>query len=429
MSGIGRLAGEWPVKRVALLLAAMALTAVCLEGVGAAWIAFSGLDADGLRLRLAERTGGEAPTAATSLVRAGRNPKQGYLIHPYLGFVYDGRDSQAVNAQGFIGPDLLDNTDPENFNVVIVGGSVAGNFFAMGWDVLRQSIAALPAVQGRTVNVFCLAIPGYKQPQPLLAVAYALSLGARIDLLINIDGFNDVVLPGHDLVPAGVSPHYPMFWSDMTDGFADAKARKLLGRLALWDELGLAWAQGAAHVSFSRTALVLWHLGDDLIRTREQAVLARLQERAVASPARPAGADPGMPPAAVLAQAADIWLRSSLALAELARGSGFAYIHVLQPNQYPEGAKPLTAREQAEAISSDPAFGEAVRQGYRELVRRAPALRQAGIAFDDASLLFADYPGDLYLDTCCHFNEAGNALLTARVSRLAAEVLTPAARP
>ena len=415
------------MKRVALVLAVVALAALGLEGLGAAWMALTGLHADALRLELLDRSGGELPQSAASLTRTGRNQKQGYMIHPYLGFVYDGRDSKAVNAQGLIGPSLLDNTAPDNFNVVIIGGSVAGDFFVLEWDVLRQALAALPATKGRTVRIFCLAVPGYKQPQPLLAVAYFLSQGARVDLLINLDGFNDVVLPGHDLVPAGISPVYPMFWRDMTDDFVDAKARKLLGRLALWDELGQDWAKGASYFSFSRTALVLWHLGDKLLDRREQDTLAQLRDRAMAPLPEPAGVDPGLSQELVQAQAADIWLRSSLALAELARGAGFAYLHVLQPNQYPEGAKPLSAQEQAKAISPDPAFGEAVRRGYRELDKRVPLLLQAGVAFEDATRLFAEYPGDLYRDTCCHFNEAGNALLATRVILRATEVLTPPA--
>ena len=417
------------MKRVALFLAGLAVAAVCLEGVGTAWLAFSGLDATTLRLLLAERLGEGVPGAGASLSHAGRARKQGYMIHPYLGFVYDSRDSQAVNAHGFIGPDLLGNSGPETFNVVIAGGSVAGDFFVLGWDALRGALAALPATKGRTVNIYCLAIPGYKQPQPLLAVAYLLSQGARIDLLINIDGFNDVVLPGHDLTPVGIAPSYPMFWRDMTDAFVDAKARTLLGRLAVLDDLSRAWDRAASWVSFSRGGLALWHLGDSLLSRREQHTLEQLRDRAMAPLPAPAGVDPGINKELVQEQAADTWLRSSLALAELGRGAGFAYLQVLQPNQYPEGAKPLTARERAEAISPDPAFGEAVRRGYRELDKRIPALLQAGVAFDDATRLFADYPGDLYRDTCCHFNEVGNALLAKRVIERATALLTPPPAP
>ncbi|KHK03851.1 hypothetical protein [Desulfovibrio sp. TomC] len=417
------------MKRIALALAALAMTALCLEGVGAAWMALAGLQADALRLDLLDRSGGELPQSAASLTRTGRSQKQGYMIHPYLGFVYDGRDSKAVNSQGLIGPDLLDSASPDAFNVVITGGSVAGDFFVLEWDALRQAVAALPGTEGRTVKLFCLAVAGYKQPQSLLAVAYLLSQGAKIDLLINIDGFNEVVLPGHDLVPAGISPAYPMFWRDLTDDFVDAKSRKLLGRLALWDELGQTWAKGAMPFSFSRTALVLWHLGDNLLKRGEDAALTQMRDREAAPLPSPAGVDPTISPEAVQAQAADIWLRSSLALAKLGHEAGFAYLHVLQPNQYPEGAKPLSAWEQAKAVSPDPAFGEAVRSGYRELDKRIPALRQAGVAFEDATRLFADTPGDVFRDTCCHFNEAGNALLATRVIKRLPEVLTSPTGP
>ncbi|MGV2341075.1 MAG UNVERIFIED_CONTAM: hypothetical protein LVR18_46165 [Planctomycetaceae bacterium] len=39
-----------------------------------------------------------------------------------------------------------------------------------------------------------LALPGYKQPQQLMALNYVLSLGGEFDAVLNIDGFNDGAL-------------------------------------------------------------------------------------------------------------------------------------------------------------------------------------------------------------------------------------------
>ena len=413
------------LKKASFVLAALLLIGLVLEGVSAAWLALAGLDTDMVRLGLEDRAGRQGG-AASSMAQAGRLLRQGYVLHPYFGFVYDARDSGAVNAQGFIGPNLLDHGAPGDFNVVITGGSVAANFFAMGWLPLRDALAALPGAAGRTVNVFCLAIPGYKQPQQLFTLSYFLARGAKIDLVVNIDGFNDVVLPVHDLTPAGISPFFPMFWGELTDTFADAKARGLLGRMALWDGLSRGLAEVLAPLSFSRTVLLTWHLGEVVCRRREEAAASALRERAVAKRPLPAGVAPEESPETVLTRAADLWMRSSLAMAELARGFGFGYIHVLQPNQYPEGAKPLSAGEKAKAVSPDPTFGDMVRRGYKILSARGAQLREAGVIFDDATCLFADCTEDLYFDTCCHFNEAGNNRLVARVAALADQALAPA---
>ena len=40
----------------------------------------------------------------------------------------------------------------------------------------------------------CLSHEGYKQPQQLLVPTYFLSIGQVFDLVVNIDGFNEVAL-------------------------------------------------------------------------------------------------------------------------------------------------------------------------------------------------------------------------------------------
>jgi len=58
-------------------------------------------------------------------------------------------------------------------------------------------------------NLVILGFPGYKQPQQLLALAYFLSLGAEYDLIINLDGYNDIVLPVTDNYNLGSTPFSP----------------------------------------------------------------------------------------------------------------------------------------------------------------------------------------------------------------------------
>ena len=78
--------------------------------------------------------------------------------------------------------------EPGKLNVVILGGSVAQS---MG----EASEAAFHRICRVPPNVVTLGFAGYKQPQQLLAVNYFLSLGSEYDLVINVDGYNDIVLP------------------------------------------------------------------------------------------------------------------------------------------------------------------------------------------------------------------------------------------
>jgi hypothetical protein len=90
----------------------------------------------------------------------------------------------------------------------------------------------------------------------------------------------------------------------------------------------------------------------------------------------------------------------------LCDANGIAYAHFLQPNQYVEGAKPMTPRELR--LIANPAFyGTPVRLGYPELQRQGVALAQAGVAFRDLTRIFADVRDEVYADGCCHLNGDG----------------------
>src|SRR6185436_13391576 len=47
---------------------------------------------------------------------------------------------------------------------------------------------------GKEIVPLCFSHEGYKQPQQLLVLAYFLSIGQPLDLVVNIDGFNEVAL-------------------------------------------------------------------------------------------------------------------------------------------------------------------------------------------------------------------------------------------
>ena len=50
-----------------------------------------------------------------------------------------------------------------------------------------------------------LALFGYKQPQQLTTLAYLMSIGGQFDLVLNIDGFNEVAASTSWRTPATTS--------------------------------------------------------------------------------------------------------------------------------------------------------------------------------------------------------------------------------
>jgi len=117
----------------------------------------------------------------------------------------------------------------------------------------------------------------------------------------------------------------------------------------------------------------------------------------------------------------DIWQRSSLQLDRLCRANGIRYYHFLQPNQYVDGSKLLTADERSQAFTEDHPYRAGVEMGYPLLVRAGVDLSAQGVRFVDLTRVFIDEESTLYVDDCCHFNEAGNRLIAARVTH---ELLT-----
>ena len=73
----------------------------------------------------------------------------------------------------------------------LLGGSVAAAVEPYLQSALTRWFAANNRL--RQPAVLKLAVPGAKQPQQTLIVASALLLGGEFDLIVNLDGFNELV--------------------------------------------------------------------------------------------------------------------------------------------------------------------------------------------------------------------------------------------
>lgn len=163
-------------------------------------------------------------------------------IHPFLGWVHnpqfdlpesiDGRLAH-TNETGFRdnGPSIVTKS-PAELVIAITGGSVAWHFSWEAESVLAEQLAAVPQFSNRKLRLVRLALPGYKQPQQLIALNYVLALGSEFDAVINIDGFNDAVLSILENAQQGTAIDYPRSWHArsilMTDPRNSSEAWQLL---------------------------------------------------------------------------------------------------------------------------------------------------------------------------------------------------------
>jgi hypothetical protein len=85
-------------------------------------------------------------------------------------------------------------TSPRQYIIGIFGGSVGVWFCQIGAHHLLEGLRRNAFFKDRELIPLCFSHEGYKQPQQLLVLAYFLSIGQSFDLVVNIDGFNEVAL-------------------------------------------------------------------------------------------------------------------------------------------------------------------------------------------------------------------------------------------
>lgn len=421
-------------RKLALPVVALALLCALGEIVGFVGLRFAGdrwptpASLADARSAIASGADDEHPGAAVRPGRPAGGPIQPWqVVHPYLGYVLT--PSANVNELGFSGPapPFGPRSDGDSrFVVGVFGGSVADDLARRAQPAFARALGAHACFREREVELVDFALPGMKQPQQLLALAYLLALDVRLDLVVTLDGFNEVVLPVAENESQGVFPFYPRSWRQQIAGLRDVAWMQRVGALEYASERRRSAAQRLddSALRHSFLANLVWRLAD---RALERDVGLRRVDLALHERSQPAGGYMATGPKRSYANdderyrdLASVWSRATRAMSDLARASGTPSFHFLQPNQRVEGSKPMSEAERAVALRPGHPYDAPARRGYPQLVREAEALASAGVAFTDLTRVFADVPDPLYSDDCCHVNDRGLRLI-ARA--MAAEVV------
>lgn len=364
------------------------------------------------------------------------------MLHPYLGYVthpeaariprrgpelpvgpfgfYHLRDERVPAAVRFAdrGEDSRDE-----LRIGVFGGSVAFVFSLAGREALVRELRRRGAVPpGARIEVVSRALGGYKQPQQVLTLAYLLSLGEDLDVVVNLDGFNEVVLAMLVNARNGVFPAYPQRWPRRVEPVPDPGLQRRVGEVAFLERrrAELARRFDAGFFAATVTGNLLWLVADRRAGAELAAAQRRLAaaqgkvgvgHRALADGPRFSGGDE-----AVLDAMVDLWARASRQMHDLCVARGIAYHHVLQPNQYVPGSKPLSRWEESNARRPDHPYRPWVERGYPKLRAAGRELAASGVAFHDLTELFAEERETVYADDCCHLNAHGNQMLAEAVA-------------
>lgn len=401
------------IRRGALALAALLLAAVGAELAFRAHVARSGrsYSRSGLLSELEQtaRSMNQAVPGGDAEEERAASP---YVAHPYYGFEQLADHARLTEEARSLAPDRRG----DEWVVAIVGGSVAAMLALDGGERLRDVLLDDPRVGARGVRLLSHGRGSFKQPQQLTLVAWLFTLGIVPDVLVNLDGFNEVALSA-DNRALDVHPLYPHWarWAHLSGAErGDERGTELHFRIWGLQREALELVEGVRASRLAHSALYGRSQARRMYGLRAQwsEALAAYQEFLAEGgerlgPAPPAAQDS-------LETVARAWAECSVSIDALCRARGVRYLHVLQPTLHDEGSKPLTSEERA-AGAAHPAWVRGVREGYPLLRAHGDELRARGVEFVDASQAFATVRETLYFDAC-HVVPAGSELLAEAIA-------------
>jgi hypothetical protein len=303
------------------------------------------------------------------------------------------------------------------FVVGVFGGSVAAYFCRIGARRFEEDVRRSFLKAGEPVTL-CFSHEGYKQPQQLLVLAYFLSIGQTFDVVVNIDGFNEVALGSiNDRYGWDVSmpshEHLDPLINLVNQATLTPAKLELLSRIRRDEQRLNAIAARSNRTPLASVEFVLRH-SYVLLRARYQRELVDFD----ALPSNPPSNSVVHVTPRVRARAGDAafediaanWRASSVLMQQLLAARGVPYVHVLQPNQY-YSSRAFGDAERRVALNDDSPFKPGAARGYPFLEKALEPGALNGVH------LFDSEREAVYMDDCCHYTVAGNQLLADLVAR------------
>ena len=326
---------------------------------------------------------------------------EGYTPHPYFGY-----ESSGMRAS----EQILSEVGDDEFVIGILGGSVAHSFGEYSihnrshFESLRE---AIPTCGGKNFRIVNLANGGFKQPQQFFVAAYFMD---KLDLVINIDGFNDAT-------PSHLLPVYPLEFPNLSAQFYGRAGQggvyPGIGRTARW-----------VYKNINRTPLILpglsrsssyfmcWYILHDLlyrvVKTSESAYYANEFGAHQSEALRKTS------PKEFIQKRIEIWKKYTILEDDLVRKrTGKPVFFFLQPNQYLKNSKPFS--EQEKQVAVDPSLIESTHEMMILLKAATQDLRRSEVPIVDLTAIFSNTDETVYKDACCHLNDLGNQIMADAV--------------
>ncbi len=364
-------------------------------------------------------------------------------LHPYFGYIQkpgpDFRPGFKYNNYGFISPYDYPFTKTNNNQVIIgiLGGSVASNYsiYEVQNKILEKKLQQLPQFQGKELIILSLAIGGYKQPQQLITLNYLLALGQQFDMVINIDGFNEVALAninnenGLDFVMPS-SSHVQALTGLANNSLSTPAIKALLNikdnKPKIKDAL-----ETLKNCSLASCNAIMSLYVQELVKNyrRDVARFERYRHQQTEDDNTAESViyfymqDPILTDTKLFPKIANHWAKSSILINEVLKENNIPYFHILQPNQYYPTKRVFSEAEKKVAFSQDSPYQDAVKKGYPLLLKEVNELKANQINFFDGVAILDDTKEPAYIDNCCHYQKIGENILSNFVADSVVNVL------
>ncbi|MGD1701354.1 hypothetical protein [Dapis sp. BLCC M229] len=359
-------------------------------------------------------------------------------IHPYFGYVQkpgpDFREGFKYNAAGFISPyDYPYHKKNDNQYIIgVFGGSVASNYsiYEIQNQILEKKLKQIPEFKDKDFIILSFATGGYKQPQQLILLNYFLSIGQEFDMLINIDGFNEVILAkannknNIDIMMPSTNHVVPL--TNIANNSLSTKSikamlkindskDKLKDALETLEKCQVAYCYALTSIYVQNLATT-YRKNVKLFDKERKKAAQQAAGETEASIVYFYAQNPELEESELYETMAEHWKKASIMMQQIAANNNILYFHILQPNQYYPTNRIYSEAEKKIAFDSDSPFREATELGYPVLFGKIDDLKQNGVNFLNGVKILDDAKEIVYIDSCCHYTEVGENILSEFVA-------------
>jgi len=362
-------------------------------------------------------------------------------FHPFFGFIQqptaDFRPGFKVNNYGFISPyDYpLKKTKNNQFIIGVFGGSVASDYaiFQVENQILPKYLKQLPGLKDKEFVILSFATGGYKQPQQLLILNYFLALGQELDMVVNIDGFNEVALANLnnknkvDLAMPSIQHIWPL--ANFANNSLSTKAMEATIRIQKNKTRINQGLSSLQQCSLAACDALISVYVQNLVNNYKTDVIKFEKERTKQQKNDSSSViyintnNSVLQDSLAFEEMAWNWAKSSIFMHKVLSASNVSYFHVLQPNQYYQTKRVFGEAEKQIAFNKETPYAKSVEIGYPALFKKLPNLKKNNINILNAVNVFDRTKDAVYVDSCCHYNQAGEVIFSDYVGRSILEAL------